>query len=82
MPPLPLASPDFPFQMIAMDYFENKDKSWLVIANRFSGWLSLNYFPQEATSLHLIERLTNFFCIFGIPEEYQVTMGHNSSQPS
>ena len=42
MPPLPLASPDFPFQMIAMDYFENKDKSWLVIADRFSGWLSLS----------------------------------------
>ena len=80
MPPLPLASPDFPFQMIAMDYFENKDKS--VIAVRFSGWLSLNYFPREATSSHLIERLKNFFCIFGIPEEYQVTMGHNSSQPS
>ena len=34
MPPLPLASPDFPFQMIAMKYFENKGKSWLVIADR------------------------------------------------
>ena len=38
MPPLPLASPDFPFQLIAMDYFENKGKSWLVIAVRFSGF--------------------------------------------
>ena len=69
MPPLTLASPDFPFQMIAMDYFENKGKSWLVIADRFSGWLSLNYFPREATSSELISRLKNYFCTFGIPEE-------------
>ena len=69
MPPLPLASPDFPFQMIAMDYFENKGKSWLVIADRFSGWLSLNYFPREATSSELISRLKNYFSTFGIPEE-------------
>ena len=69
MPPLTLASPDFPFQMIAMDYFKNKGKSWLVIADRFSGWLSLNYFPREATSSELISRLKNYFCTFGIPEE-------------
>ena len=40
MPPLPLESPEFPFQMIALDYFEIKGKSWLAVADRFSGWLS------------------------------------------
>ena len=69
MPPAPLASPDFPLQMIAIDYFENKGKSWLVIADRFSGWLSLNYFPKEASSSDLIVWLKNYFCTFGIPEE-------------
>ena len=69
MPPLPLASPDFPFQMIAMDYLENKGKSWLVIADRFSGWLSLHYFPREASSSDLITSLKNYFCTSGIPEE-------------
>ena len=69
MPPLPLASPDFPFQLIAMDYFENKGKSWLVIADRFSGWLSLHYFPKEASSSDLITRLKHYFCTFGIAEE-------------
>ena len=69
MPPLPLASPEFPFQMLAMDYFENKGKSWLVIADRFSGWLSLHYFPREASSSDLISRLKHHFCTFGIAEE-------------
>ena len=69
MPPLPLASPDFPFQMIAMDYLENKGKSWLVIADRFSGWLSLHHFPKEASSSDLITSLKNYFCTSGIPEE-------------
>ena len=69
MPPLPLASPDFPFQMIAMDYFENKGKSWLVIADRFSSWLSLHSFPREAYSTDLISRLKHYFCTFGIAEE-------------
>ena len=40
MPPLPLESPEFPFQMIALDYFKVKGKSWLAVADRFSGWLS------------------------------------------
>ena len=43
MPPMPLASPQYPFQMIVADYFEFKGKSWLVLADRFSGWLSLHY---------------------------------------
>ena len=40
-----------------------------MIADRFSGWLSLNYFPKEASSSELIARLKNYFCTFGIPEE-------------
>ena len=69
MPPLPLESPEFPFQMIAMDYFEVKGKSWLAIADRFSGWLSLFYFPREASSQELINILKNYFCTYGIPEQ-------------
>ena len=69
MPPLPLETPEFPFQMIAMDYFEVKGKSWLAIADRFSGWLSLFYFPREASSQELINILKNYFCTYGIPEQ-------------
>ena len=69
MPPLQLESPEFPFQMIAMDYFDVKGKSWLAIADRFSGWLSLFYFPREASSQELINTLKNYFCTYGIAEQ-------------
>ena len=70
LPPLPLASPDYPFQMIVADYFDIKGKSWLVIADRFSGWLSLHYYPREANSSDLIKSLKEYFCIFGVPENF------------
>ena len=65
-------------------YFLNLVKIWGSYCQKqnFKILRTTLYFPWEATSSHLIERLKNFFCIFGIPEEYQVTMGHNSSQPS
>ena len=55
--------------MIAMDYFDVKGKSWLAIADRFSGWLSLFYFPREASSQELINTLKNYFCTYGIAEQ-------------
>ena len=70
MPPLPLASPQYPFQMIVADYFDVKGKSWLVIADRFSGWLSLHYYPREASSSDLIKSLKEYFCIFGVAEHF------------
>ena len=38
MPPLPLESPKYPFQIIAMDYFDVKEKQWLAVPDRFIGW--------------------------------------------
>ena len=70
MPPLPLASPQYPFQMIVADYFDVKGKSWLVIADRFSGWLSLNYYPREASSSDLIKSMKEYFCVFGVAEHF------------
>ena len=75
MPPLPLASPDFPFQMVVADYFTVKSKTWLVIADRFSGWLSLNYFPREASASDLIRNLKDYFTTFGIAEHFSSDLG-------
>ena len=44
-------------------------KSWLAIADRFSGWLSLFYFPREASSQELINTLKNYFSTYGIAEQ-------------
>ena len=70
MPPLPLASPQYPFQMIVAHYFDVKGKSWLVIADRFFGWLSLDYYPCEASSSDLIKSLKEYFCVFGVAEHF------------
>ena len=69
MPPLPLELPEFPFQMIALDYFEVKGKSWLAVADRFSGWLSLFYYPREASCHELVTTLKNYFCTYGVAEQ-------------
>ena len=37
--PKQLASPEYPFQMIVMDYCNVKGKAWLVIADWFTGWV-------------------------------------------
>ena len=68
MPPLPLASPEYPMQMIVADYFDVKGKSWLVLADRFTGWLSIFYFQKEASSSDLVKRLKDYFSVFGIAE--------------
>ena len=75
MPPMPLASPEYPHQMIVGDYFDVKGKTWLVLADRFSGWLSMHYFPREATATDLISHLKNYFAIFGIAEHFSSDSG-------
>ena len=75
LPPCPLASPDYPFQMISADYFDVKGKTWLVIVDRFSGWLSIFYYYREATSRDLINKLKEFFTTFGVAEEFSSDEG-------
>ena len=54
LPPHELHSPDYPFQMIVMDYCGIKGKSWLICADRFTGWVSTFYFPREAVATELV----------------------------
>ena len=42
-PPQPLPQPDFPFQHIVSDYFQSGGYQYLVIADRFSGWPTVQY---------------------------------------
>ena len=54
IPPFPLASPEYPHQMIVGDYCSVKGKTWLVLADRFSGWISVFYYSKEATAAELV----------------------------
>ena len=75
MPPLPLASPEYPMQMLVGDYFEAKGKTWLVLADRFTGWLSLFYFSKEASATDLIKIMKDYFAVFGICDQFSSDSG-------
>ena len=62
-------SPEFPFQMICMDYFTINHHSYLVCVDRFSGWPCVYHFPGEATSTSLINVCRELFTTYGAPEE-------------
>ena len=68
MPPLPLASPKFLYQMGVADYFTVRSKTWLVVTHIFSGWLSLLYHSKEALTIELIKDMKNYFTTFRIAE--------------
>ena len=48
-PPKPLPAPDYPFQMMSLDYFELKGHHYLEMAFRYSGW-SMIYKTKDNTS--------------------------------
>jgi hypothetical protein len=67
--PLIISSlPDYPFQQIAMDYFEEIGQKFLVIVDRYSHWF--NIYPVNSTdSTSLINILRSHFTEHGTPEE-------------
>ena len=75
MPPLPLASPEYPMQMLVGDYFEAKGKTWLVLADRFTGWLSVFYFVSDASARKLVEIFREYFSTFGVACEISSDSG-------
>ena len=75
LPPLPLASPEYPFHMIVADYCTIKAKTWLVVADRFTGWVSVFYFPREALAKELVAILREMFCTFGVAENLSTDDG-------
>ena len=62
-------APSYPFQQICMDYFELMGHSYLVNADRFSGWITIYHFPQSATSRQLISICRASFQSYGVSEE-------------
>ena len=66
LPPYTPVSPDYPFQMIVADFCDLKGKSWLVIADRFTGWISVYHFDREASTEQVIKIFKNSFSTFGV----------------
>jgi len=62
--------PEWPFQQICLDYFFIEHHAYLVIVDRYSGWLCIYHCQQgAATSANLINICRELFTVYGVPEE-------------
>ena len=69
-PPTPIPQPDYPFQYITSDYFQLGGRNYLVIADRFSGWPTVQFCGNSSgCARKLINCLREYFSMHGIPEE-------------
>ena len=67
LPSQDIKIPDYPFQVICMDFFTVQNKNFLVIVDKYSGWLSL-FQLQKDTSANVIKALREYFATFGVCE--------------
>ena len=62
--------PQYPFQSIVCDFFALNGHNYLVIADRFSGWISVFYIDKnDFDSSSLASKLREYFHTFNVPEE-------------
>ena len=63
-------SPNWPFQLICADYFEQNNHSYLAIVDQFSGWLNIYHFkPGCSINNTLISTCRSLSIACGAPEE-------------
>ena len=62
-------APAWPFQQICLDYFELRGHRYLVVTDRYSGWISIYHFKHAATAAKLVATLWHLVTNYGIPEE-------------
>ena len=63
-------SPSYPFQLVVADYCHMNGVNYLVIADRYSGWLSVLYVGKgEFDTDKLIDVFRDYFLSFGVVEE-------------
>ena len=67
--------PEWPFQQICADYFEQEGHSYLAAVDRFSCWIELFHFPSSSRSDSLITHLRQLFISYGVPEEISTDGG-------
>ena len=73
--PVAPPSPSYPFQMVATDYCHLNGVNYLIIADRYSGWLSVLHVGKgEFDTEKLIEVFRDYFLTFGVAEQISSDM--------
>merc|ERR1719431_1699126 len=74
--PVPPPSPSYPFEMVVADYCHLNGMNFLVMADRYSGWLSAWYVGKgDFDTDRLLEILREYFSTFSVPAEISSDMG-------
>jgi hypothetical protein len=67
-PMMPGKLPDYPFQVIGLDYFEENGAQYIVIVDAYSHWFDL--YPASSTQFKVLQDiLFSHFAKHGIPEK-------------
>ena len=68
--PVPPPNPSYPFQYVVLDYFSLQGRNFLIIGDRFSGWLSIYEAGEgQFDGKTLVKRFREWCEVFNIPEE-------------
>ncbi len=59
---------EFPFQKTVTDLFDLYGKTYLVYADRYTGWMKVTS-PSSGKATAVYEALRNWFCTYDVPEE-------------
>ena len=69
-PPHPLPSPEYPFQMLASDYFTYEGNSYFILVDRYSNWPSVYAANgEDKGAKELTKQLRIHMATFGVPDE-------------
>ena len=63
----PLPASEYPFQYVCADAFELHGHQYLVIVDKFSGWLNIFHFKVNIRSKHIVDALRSVFHTYGVP---------------
>ena len=59
--------PQYPFQVICLDFFTWQNHTYLIIVDKYTNWLSILKLKKD-DSKHVIEALRQYFSVFGVAE--------------
>ena len=68
-PPHPMHHPAYPFSDVCADFCEYSGKSYLVIVDRYSNWISIFQLKTD-TSANIIKILRNYSMCWGVPQSF------------
>lgn len=70
-PYVPSKPAEYPFQKVCADYCVYNQRPFLIITDRFSGWIHIYGVSNSATSRSLIKHCRKLFTDYGTPEVFE-----------